>query len=158
MEFVPFILPHLKRRVGASNFLYQVCLNNKMLISNTALVRQIIDSALDACIKLDIEDGFSSIKDSKDGLVHNSFEKSQIIFALRGILLLNDEGFRINQEILMNRFQDNKFKKLIYKGKVEFTNRRDNFSLNPEESYVATFFELFSIIVESKNFINVGKL
>jgi hypothetical protein len=98
------------------------------------------------------------MKESKDGLVHNSFEKSQIIFALRGILLLNDEGFRINQEILMNRFQDNKFKKLIYKGKVEFTNRRDNFSLNPEESYVSTFFELFSIIVESKNFINVGKL
>ena len=158
MEYVPFILPHLKRRVGASNFLYQVCLNNKMLISNTALVRVIIDSALDACVKLDIEDGLNSMKESKDGLVHNSFEKSQIIFALRGILLLNDEGFRINQEILMNRFQDNKFKKLIYKGKVEFTNRRDNFSLNPEESYVSTFFELFSIIVESKNFINVGKL
>ena len=56
MEYVPFILPHLKRRVGASNFLYQVCLNNKMLISNTALVRVIIDSALDACVKLDIED------------------------------------------------------------------------------------------------------
>jgi hypothetical protein len=59
---------------------------------------------------------------------------------LRGILLLNDEGFRINQEILMNRFQDNKFKRLIFKGKVDFTNKRDSFSLTPEESYVATFF------------------
>ena len=53
MEYVPYILPHLKRRVGAANFLYQVCLNNKMLISNTALVRQIIDGALEACIELD---------------------------------------------------------------------------------------------------------
>ena len=55
MEYVPYILPHLKRRVGAANFLYHVCLNNKMLISNTALVRQIIDGALEACIELDKE-------------------------------------------------------------------------------------------------------
>lgn len=71
------------------------------------------------------------LKDDRDQLIHNNFEKSQIIFALRGILLLNDEGFRINQELLMNRFQDNKFKKLIFKNKVDYTNRRDNFSLNP---------------------------
>lgn len=40
----------------------------------------------------------------------------------------------------MNRFQDNKFKKLIYKNKIEFTGKRDNFSLSHEESYVASFF------------------
>jgi hypothetical protein len=87
-----------------------------------------------------------------------NYEKSQILFALRGILILNNEGFRLNQELLMNRFQDNKFKRLIYKGKGEFINKRDNFALTPHESYVASFFELFSVIVESKNFINVGKL
>ena len=58
----------------------------------------------------------------------------------------------------MNRFQDNKFKRLIYKNKVEFINKRDSFALTPHESYVACFFELFSVLVESKNFINVGKL
>jgi len=31
----------------------------------------------------------------------------------------------------MNRFQDNKFKKLIYKNKVEFTSKKDNFALSP---------------------------
>lgn len=160
MEYVPFILPHLKRRVGAANFLYHVCLNNKMLISNTALVRQIIDGALEACIELDKEEFVTHyiLKDDKEMLIHNNYEKSQIIYALRGILLLNDEGFRINQEILMNRFQDNRFKRLIFKGKVDFTSRRDNFALSPEESYIASFFELFSVVVESKNFINIGKL
>lgn len=58
----------------------------------------------------------------------------------------------------MNRFQDNKFKRLIYKNKVEFINKRENFELTPHESYIASFFELFSVVVESKNFINVGKL
>lgn len=46
MGYVPLILPHLKRRVGAANFLYHVTLNNKMLISNYGMVRQIIDGAL----------------------------------------------------------------------------------------------------------------
>ena len=46
--------------------------------------------------------------------------------------MLNGEGFRINQEMLMNRFQDNKFKRLIFKDKVEFINKRDNFALNFE--------------------------
>jgi len=31
---------------------------------------------------------------------------------------MGNAGFRINQETLMNRFQDNKFKKLIYKNKI----------------------------------------
>jgi hypothetical protein len=65
-------------------------------------------------------------------VVYNNYEKSQILFALRGILLLNNEGFRINQEVLMNRFQDNRFKRLIYKGKGEFISKRDNFELSPQ--------------------------
>ncbi len=56
MVYVPIILPHLKRRVGASNFLYHVSLNNKMLISNNRLVKQIINGALEACVELDREE------------------------------------------------------------------------------------------------------
>jgi hypothetical protein len=51
----------------------------------------------------------------------------------------------------MSRFQDSKYQQLIFKGRVLFTNEKDNFSLNPEESYVVAFFELFSMLVESKN-------
>jgi hypothetical protein len=46
MQFVPDILPHLKHRVGAANFLYQVTVNNKNLIANTSLVEKIINGAL----------------------------------------------------------------------------------------------------------------
>ena len=157
MEYIPDILPHLKYRVGAANFLYHVSLNNKMLVSHTGMVRRIIDGALEACILLDEEDKEQTSLRVED-IVHKNYEKSQILNALRGVLILNEEGYRINQELMMNRFQDNKFKMLIYKNRVEFTSRRDNFSLSPEESYVACFFELFSVLVESKNFINIGKL
>jgi hypothetical protein len=56
MEYVLDVIPHLKRRVGAANFLYHVTLNNKNLIANTGLVAKIIDGALEACIELDKED------------------------------------------------------------------------------------------------------
>ena len=47
----------------------------------------------------------------------------------------------------MNRFQDNRFKRLIFKDKVEYMDKRDNFALSYEESYIASFFELFSVLV-----------
>ena len=56
MNYVVDILPHLSKKVGAANFLYQVTLNNKNLISNTELVAKIIDGALEACLELDKED------------------------------------------------------------------------------------------------------
>lgn len=53
MEYVIDCLPHLSKKVGAANFLYQVTLNNKNLIANTSLVSKIIDGALEACLELD---------------------------------------------------------------------------------------------------------
>lgn len=50
MEYIVDALPHLKKSVGAANFLYHVTLNNKNLIANTGLVAKIIDGALEACI------------------------------------------------------------------------------------------------------------
>jgi hypothetical protein len=47
----------------------------------------------------------------------------------------------------MNRFQDNKYKKLIFKGKIDFLSKKDNFGLTYEESYISNFFELFSVLV-----------
>ena len=46
MEYVLDAIPHLSKKVGAANFLYQVTLNNKNLIANTGLVTKIIDGAL----------------------------------------------------------------------------------------------------------------
>lgn len=50
IEYVPDVLPHLANKVGASYFLYIVCYNNKILISNEELVNLIIESALNACV------------------------------------------------------------------------------------------------------------
>lgn len=50
IEYIPDVLPHLKRKVGAANFIYVVASNNKTLISNEDLVQKIIEAALDACV------------------------------------------------------------------------------------------------------------
>lgn len=73
MEFILDAIPHLKKRVGAANFLYHVTLNNKNLIANTGLVAKIIDGALEACIQLDQEDpSYETAKDDKEFVVFNS--------------------------------------------------------------------------------------
>ena len=46
MDYIPDILPHLGKKVGASNFLYEVCVNNKLLVNNEEIVSLIIDKAL----------------------------------------------------------------------------------------------------------------
>jgi hypothetical protein len=34
MKYIPFVIPHLNKRVGAASFLYEVCINNKILVNN----------------------------------------------------------------------------------------------------------------------------
>lgn len=120
MKYIPDILPHLSLKVGADNFLYEVCVNNKLLVNNEGLVTQIIDGALDACIKLDANEFFSTLlaeRINKEVIRHVDYEKGKILHSLRGILLYNDEGHKHNQELLINRLQDNKYKRLIFKNK-----------------------------------------
>lgn len=93
MKYIPDILPHLSLKVGADNFLYEVCVNNKLLVNNEALVSQIIDGALDACIKLNENEFFSSLLSNginREMIKHVDYEKGKILHCLRGILLYND--------------------------------------------------------------------
>ncbi len=46
MHYIPDVLPHLSKKVGAANFIYEVSINNKLLVNNQELVVKIIDGAL----------------------------------------------------------------------------------------------------------------
>ena len=124
MQYIPFILPHLKQKVWADSFLYEVTRNNKLLVSNEELVTKIIYSALDSCNALDMNVFGEAIlisegnKNEDRHLHKNDFEKSRIFFSLRGILLYNEQGFKRNQEILMNAIQYSKYCSLIFKKKT----------------------------------------
>jgi hypothetical protein len=93
-----------------------------------------------------------------DFSIDKNYEKSQIFYALRGLLLYNDQGYYRNQELLMNKLQDNKYRRLIHQSTIEYRGKLDNFELSPDESYVAAHFEMFTSLVESGNMINIGKL
>lgn len=62
---------------------------------------------------------------------NNDLEKSRILFALRGVLLYNDQGYKRNQEILMNRLQDNRYNKFIYQGPIKYKANLNDFNLSP---------------------------
>ena len=50
MEFIPDVLPFFKKKVGTAHFICELCKNNKLLISNEAVVSEIIEAALDSCL------------------------------------------------------------------------------------------------------------
>lgn len=58
----------------------------------------------------------------------------------------------------MNRLQDVRHNSLIFRGRQKTIDKISNFNLTPEETYIAYHFELFSLLVESGNLINIGKL
>ena len=162
MEFIPEVLPFMKMKVGAANLICELCKNNKLLVSKEEIVTSIIDAALESCISFEqislVEVMLSRELDRDYPLQNFDYEKCLIFNALRGILIFNEQGFRRNQEILMNRLQDNRYRRLIFQKKFEYKDRLNNFALNPSEAYIVHHFELFSLLVESKNLVNIGKL
>lgn len=46
-------MPHLNKRVGAASFLYEVCINNKILVNSEEVVNSIIEGALNSCVELE---------------------------------------------------------------------------------------------------------
>lgn len=76
MKYIPNILPHLNKRVGAASFLYEVCINNKILVNNEELVNIIIDGALNSCLELEKEElvhGIVSNVINQDLRLNNNF-------------------------------------------------------------------------------------
>jgi len=55
----------------------------------------------------------------------------------------------MNQQMLMNKLQDNKYRRLVFKGSLKYTAKREEFNLSPAETYATAHFELFSTLVES---------
>lgn len=60
--------------------------------------------------------------------------------SLRGLLIFNDEGHKKNQQILLNKLSDNRFRKLAYAGTTKFTAKKEDFNLTPEITYITARF------------------
>lgn len=93
MNCILDILPYLTKRVGAASFLYEVCINNKILVNNAEMVETIFDRALGSCIVLEneeIDHGAVSKVLEQDLRIYNNFEKSRILYSLRSLLIFND--------------------------------------------------------------------
>jgi hypothetical protein len=84
---------------------------------------------------------------NQDIRINTNYEKIRILSSLRGILIFNDEGHKRNQEMLMNKLQDKKFRRLVFKGELRYKANKEEFNLNAEETYATTHFELFSALV-----------
>lgn len=82
-------------------------LNNCNSLENEEIVHTIVSDAMNQDIK-----------------INNNYEKSRLLYCLRGILIFNDEGHKRNQQILMNKLQDNKYRRLIFSGSLKDYNAK----------------------------------
>jgi len=57
--------------------------------------------------------------------LNNNFEKSRILYCLRGVLIFNDEGHKKNQQTLMNKLQDNKYRRLVFNGSLPYIAKKE---------------------------------
>ena len=102
MEFIPDILPYLKRQVGAAAFISEICKNNKILVNNEEVVTSIIEASLESCLDLDRAILFANLitkhSNQSDEVIENKdYEKSLILQSFKGILIFNEQGFKKNQ-------------------------------------------------------------
>lgn len=77
---------------------------------------------------------------NQDLRLNNNFEKSRILYSLRGILIFNDEGHKRNQQILLNKLSDNKFRRLVFKDSLKYKAKKEDFNLSHAETYATTHF------------------
>ena len=81
-------------KVGAASFLYEVTRNNKLLVSNMEMVSLIVEKALESCVALDSSFVFADNILGENLSSNNDYERSRILFALRGVILYNDRGHK----------------------------------------------------------------
>ena len=91
-------------------------------------------------LKFVLENLLSHVNKSSPVTDLRDYEKSGIFYALRGILLFHDKGHQRNQELLMNKLQDSKYRRLIFQSPLDYKGKLDNFDLTPDESFVAAHF------------------
>lgn len=144
---IKWVLPHLKYKVGAPQFIYNICFNNKILVNNEPLVRDIAEAIIAACGEFTIDD----------------YERSNLLHSLRGLVMFNEKGHERNQKLVFSLIQKNRDLRLIENrplSAIGITKKTSNmdFNMPAAATYMTTMFELFSVLVESKNMINIGKL
>lgn len=147
MQYIKLVLPHLKYRVGVPQFIYNICFNNKILVNSEDLVRTIVEAIVAACGEFSIDD----------------YERSNLLFSLRGLVLFNEKGHERNQKLVLSIVQKNRDLRLIENRSLSAIGVPKkasilDFNMPPVATYMTTMFELFSVLVESKNMINIGKL
>jgi hypothetical protein len=147
MQYIPLVLPHLKCRVGTPHFIYNICYNNKILVNDEVLVQKIINGIIEGLTKFSIDD----------------YERSNLLFAFRGLVMFNEKGHKRNQKLVVNMLQKHRELHLIENGSlvslgIAKKSSVFDFDMLPRVTYMSTMFELLSVLVENKNMINIGKL
>lgn len=93
----------------------------------------------------------------------NDYERSNLIFTFRAMAMFNEKGHKKNQKLILSLMQKNRDLKLIENRPLSVLgipkkNNIFDFDMSPTATYMSTMFQIFAVLVESKNLVNIGKL
>ena len=161
---------HLPYNVGCIDFFKQMYTNNMKLVKKSQ-VKPIIKTVIEHANKLPL----------------SSYLKSKLLDFMRIVVIFDDQGYEINQNVVMeevSQCQVSSDNQVVYlKAEEEASNSLSNqinrfypiwikdymkeyrtatyeqttINVSPELFYVATFFEVFSALIDNENVVNIGK-
>jgi inositol 1,4,5-triphosphate receptor type 1/inositol 1,4,5-triphosphate receptor type 3 len=156
--------------VGCIDFYKQMYTNNKKLVK-----------------KGDIKNLIEKIIKYANNLSIKKYQKSKLMDFLRIAVIFDDEGYDINQNMVMeliSEYQVSSKNKIVFLKAEEgissslsstinesyelwiseymrdydiITLTYEPLDVSPQLCYVATFFEVFSALIENENVVNIGK-
>lgn len=162
LEMLPYVEPmkaHLPYNVGVIDFFKELYDNNKNLLYNEKEI-----NSLTKCIC-----------DIINRLPDDSFYRSKLLDFFRCLIFFNEKALLTNQIMILKIMQDDEYTRVLINVMPEDVERlvqqfeADNreteeepvaavVRLNPELTYMFTFFQVMSALIEDNNTVNVGKL
>lgn len=162
LELLPHIEPmkvHLPHNVGVIDFFKELYDNNKNMLYNEKEINTLTKRICEIINSLD----------------DSSFYRSKLLDFFRCLIFFNEKALQSNQIMILKIMQDDEYTRVLIDVKPEDVERliqqfeSDNREteeeqvsilcrISPELTYMFTFFQVMSALIEGNNSVNLGKL
>ncbi len=146
---------HVQVNLGYADFLREMYDNNKAMLYNEGELQY------HACL----------LRGVINRLPASHFYKSKLLDTFRAMIFFNEKALRVNQILILKTFQDDEYSNILIKPSFEdlegliagfeqdYEQALTSFELpvSPALTYAYTFFNIFAVLVEDRNLVNIGK-
>ena len=148
-NYIPLMIHHIERNVGCIDFLKEMYDNNKSMLYNEIQVFQLIKNICE------------NVEKEPD----HSFYKSKLLDFFRYLIYCNGRCLRSHQIQILKIMQDDSYANIMVPTHQdiqpllqEYSTKDQHVQMSPKLTYLTTFFQLMSSLIDNNNPVNIGKL